>query len=177
MTKNAFDVFLHIEGEKPKVVAAQDDELLAAFLARAGVALGDGKDRLHVFIGESDDALTDDSDDGDDSHEVADLKATLKKLNVRAMRHIHCHRCRRITVEVNFGGKSKRRKFSPAATIRVVTEWARRKLRLDPAAAAEYVLQMCGTTEQPRSDVHLGELPTPNCALCFDLVKEITPQG
>ncbi|MFZ3327502.1 MAG: hypothetical protein WA231_17175 [Methylocella sp.] len=82
-------------------------------------------------------------------------------------------------VEVNFGGKTKRHKFSPATTIAVVTEWARKKFpNLDAAAAAEYVLQICGTTAQPRSDEHLGELvAAATCSICFDLVKEVTPQG
>ncbi|MGB8840128.1 MAG: hypothetical protein WCC64_03570, partial [Aliidongia sp.] len=94
-------------------------------------------------------------------------------------RHVHCHHCWHVVVEVNFGGKTKRHKFSPATTIAVVTEWARKKFpNLDAAAAAEYVLQICGTTAQPRSDEHLGELvAAATCSICFDLVKEVTPQG
>lgn len=92
---------------------------------------------------------------------------------------MHCHHCWHVVVEVNFGGKTKRHKFSPATTIAVVTEWARKKFpNLDAAAAAEYVLQICGTTAQPRSDEHLGELvAAATCSICFDLVKEVTPQG
>jgi hypothetical protein len=40
------------------------------------------------------------------------------------------------------------------------------------------VLQFCGTTTQPRSDEHLGKLvDAPVCSLCFNLVKEVSPQG
>ena len=42
---------------------------------------------------------------------------------------------------------------------------------------ADYVLRACGTNEQPRSDTYLGELAPATCSLCFDLVKEVTPQG
>jgi hypothetical protein len=43
---------------------------------------------------------------------------------------------------------------------------------------SEFRLQICGTTDKPRDDVHLGELvEAPKCAICFDLVKEVTPQG
>ena len=91
---------------------------------------------------------------------------------------MHFHRCRHAEVEVNFGAKTKRRKFSPATTIGVVTQWARRKFHLDAAAASEYVLRLCNSTEQPRSDKHLGELVAPpTCFICFDLVAEVTPQG
>ena len=77
-----------------------------------------------------------------------------------------------------FMSKGKRHRFSPAATVAVATAWARKRFHLDPATAAEYVLQLCKSTEQPRADQHLGELvKAPHCALCFDLVKEVTPQG
>ena len=51
-------------------------------------------------------------------------------------------------------------------------------LRLDPAAASEFVLQLSGTTDQPRPSQHLGELVEGGeCTLSFELVKEMTPQG
>jgi hypothetical protein len=91
---------------------------------------------------------------------------------------VHIHKCRHVAVEVNFNGETKRRRFSPAATIGVVSQWTRKKFHLDPAAAAEYLLQFCNSTKQPRSAEHLGELvEPPKCSVCFDLVKEITPQG
>jgi hypothetical protein len=79
---------------------------------------------------------------------------------------------------VNFSKDTKRHKFSPNTTVGVATDWARRKFHLDPAVAAEYVLQLCGATVQPRSDEHLGDLVHGDgCSLCFDLVKELTPKG
>jgi hypothetical protein len=179
MEKQEFELFVHVQGDKPKVVVVVPGDILRDVLARIG-ALGGGRDDMLVFVGESDDALKgpDDVEDGDDDHTPVDVGLTLEALGLRLRRHVHCHRCRRIAGEVNFGGKTIRRKFSPATTIGVVTEWARRKFRLDAAAAAEYVLQLVGTAEQPRSDVHLGELVTePKCSLGFDLVKEVTPQG
>lgn len=171
------EIFLH-GADKPRVVTAGSGDVLRDVLVKAGV-LREGDKEVFVFVGECDDSLRhgDDSDDGEDDHKPADLHLTLEVLDLRKHPHVHVHRCRRVAVEVNFGGKSKKHKFSPAATIGTVTEWARRKFKLDPASAAEYVLQICGTTEQPRSDVHLGELVKSECALCFDLVKEVTPQG
>lgn len=171
------EVFLH-GGDKSQVVTAKHGDVLHNVLVKAGV-LREGDKEVFVFIGECEDALKhdDDSDDGEDDHKPVEVHLTLEVLDLRKHRHVHVHRCRRVAVEVNFGGKSKKHKFSPAATIGTVTEWTRRKFKLDPASAAEYVLQICGTTEQPRSGVHLGELVKSECALCFDLVKEVTPQG
>lgn len=179
MEKQELELFVHVQGDKPKVVAASPTDILREVLTRLGV-LGEGRDDMLVFVGESEDALKEPGgvDDGEDAHAPVDVGLTLEALGLQRRRHVHCHRCRRIAVEVNFGGKTIRRKFSPATTIEVVTKWARRKFRLDAAAAAEYVLQLCGSTKQPRPDVHLGELVmAPTCSICFDLVKEVTPQG
>jgi hypothetical protein len=171
------EIFLH-GGDKPQVVTAGYSDVLHEVLVKAGV-LREGDKEVFVFVGECEDALShgDDFNDGEDDHKPVEVHLTLEELDLRKHPHVHVHRCRRVAGEVNFGSKSKKHKFSPAATVGTVTEWARRKFRLDPASAAEYVLQICGTTEQPRSDVHLGELVKSECTLCFDLVKEVTPQG
>ena len=119
-----------------------------------------GQDDILVFVGECEDALhaPADVEDGADEHDPVDANLTLERLALHRHRHVHCHRCRRVGVDVNFGGRTRRRKFSPATTVSVVTRWARKALRLDDAAAAEYVLRLCGTNDQPRPDKHLGEL-------------------
>jgi hypothetical protein len=179
MTNQEIEVFVHAQGVKPKVVSAAISEALKDVLIRAN-AFDTDHDDILVFVGECDEALKEPEDfaDGADEHAPVDVKLTLEALNIRPHHHVHCHRCRHVAVEVNFGGGSKHRRFSPATTVKVVTEWARRKFHLDPAAAAEYVLQLCGTHEQPRLGQHLGELVGhATCSLCFNLVKEVTPQG
>ena len=176
--KEISEIFLH-GAEKPKVVSAKGSDVLHDVLVAAGVVSKDDKE-IFVFVGECDESLKHphEEDDGEDDHKPVETHLTLEALGLHKHRHVHVHRCKRVAVEVNFGGKTKKHKFSPAATVGIVTEWARRKFRLDPASAAEYVLQICGTSEQPRTDVHLGELVKKNeCSLCFDLVKEVTPQG
>jgi hypothetical protein len=179
MEVEQLEIFVHGAGMKPKVAAAAVAEILSNVLARAGVNIADGGDVL-VFVGEWDEALTeaDDVEDGADQHAPADATKTLGELELGRHRHVHVHRCRHVGVEVNFMSKGKRHRFSPAATVGAATAWARKKFHLDAATAAEYVLQLCKSTEQPRADQHLGELVTaPHCSLCFDLVKEVTPQG
>lgn len=129
---------------------------------------------------QSEEALTepDEVEDGVDQHAPVDVLLTVEILELRRHHHVHIHKCRHVAVEINFNGRTKRHRFSPATTIGVVTRWARKKFKLDGAAGAEYVLQVCKSIKQPRSDEHLGELVEPPvCSICFDLVKEITPQG
>jgi hypothetical protein len=174
------ELFLHAHEAKPKVAVASFGDTLREVLLRVEI-IRDHPDDLFVFIGECEEALRepDDVEDGTDDHAPVDIDLTVGFLEIHRHRHVHCHHCRHIAVEVNFGGAVKRHRFSPATTIGVVTRWARKKFpNLDAAAAAEYVLQLCNSAEQPRSDEHLGELVhAPVCSICFDLVKEITPQG
>ncbi|MGA2704147.1 MAG: hypothetical protein ABSH35_23985 [Isosphaeraceae bacterium] len=173
------EIFVHSQGAKPKVIVAAPGDTLRNALVRSEF-LKEGQDDILVFVGEGEEALAqpDEIEDGADEHAPVDVDLTLEVLEIKRHHHVHCHRCRHVAVEVNFGGKTKHRRFSPSATDGVVAQWARKKFHLDAAAAAEYVLQLCNSTEQPRSDKHLGELvEAPKCSLCFDLVKEITPQG
>ncbi len=175
-----FEIFVHGEGKRPSVVAASSDETLRDVLVRAGIISAGETDAILVFVGECDEALreADDVEDGVDQHAPVDAHRTLHALGVRAHHHVHHHRCRHVAVDVNFGGQTKHRRFSPATTIAVVAAWARKKFKLDPASASEFRLQICQQTDKPRDDVHLGELvEAPKCAICFDLVKEVTPQG
>lgn len=179
MKSNEVEFFIHTQGANPKVLTGASTDTLQEVLLRSGVLRDAAEDTL-VFLGECEEALLEDvdSEGGADEHAPVDVHLTLEVLEIERHRHVHCHSCRHIAVEVNFGGKSKARKFSPATTIAVVTQWARKKFKLDATAATEYVLQVCGSTEQPRSDKHLGELvQSSNCSICFDLVREVTPQG
>ena len=173
------ELFLHGQGAKPRSILAEPTETLRDALVRADI-IHECKDPILVFVGECEEALAepDDLEHGADAHEPADINLTLEALGIKRHHHLHCHTCRHIAVAIVFNDETKQRKFSPSTTIGTITQWVRRRFHLDPAAAAEYVLQICGKTDQPRSDKHLGELVKPGtCTLCFEIVKEVTPQG
>jgi hypothetical protein len=179
MAGEAIELFIHSQGEKPRVAVAGPHEVLREVLVRAEL-ITEGQEELLVFVGEWEEALNepDEIEDGEDGHAPVDLLLTIEALELHRHRHVHVHKCKRVAVEVHFNGRTKRHRFSPATTIAVVTKWARKKFKLDVAAGAEYVLQICNSTKQPRPSEHLGELvEPPKCAICFNLVKEITPQG
>jgi len=176
--KMAFDIFVHAHGRDPVVASVEDTDMLADVLERLGLGDKEFAD-APVFVGESEDVLGDlDSDDGEDMVEAVDKKKSVGDLGLGNLRHVHVARCERVKVEVHYGAKTKRRKVAPSTTVKTLTVWARKAFKLDPASAAEYVLQISGTTTQPRGDTHVGELTTaPVCAVSFDLIKEVTPQG
>jgi hypothetical protein len=168
MGTQGIEIFVHGQGAKPVLVAASSGEILRDVLVRAGIIpAGETSTILvFVFVAECDEALreADDVEDGVDQHAPVDANQTLDALGVRTHHHVHHHRCRYIAIDVNFGGKTKHRRFSPATTIAVVTAWARKKLKLDQAAASEYRPLICHTANTPRDDVHIGTM-----AICSSL--------
>ena len=179
MAGEELELYIHSQGAKPKIVVARPHEVLREVLVREAI-IREGQEDVLIFVGEWEEALTeaDEIEDGEDRHDPVDVLLTIEVLELRRHRHVHVHKCKRVDVEINFNGQTKRHRFSPATTIAVVTRWARKKFKLDSAAGAEYVLRICKTDKQPRPSEHLGELVSaPACAVCFNLVKEITPQG
>ena len=172
--KSTIEFFLHGNG-KPQVQQGLEGETLRDVLARIGALPKDGE---LVFVGEPSDALpNEESDIEEDGHAPADLEATLGTLRVRELRHVHTSAVRRIEVTVNFNGKHRKRKFSPAATVARVLTWAKKRFMIDGAAGADYVLQLLPENTVPRPDEHLGDLKPNAKSLEFDLVREVTPQG
>lgn len=174
MSTESLDFFLHLPSEKPRIAKAQPTETLAEVLRRMGVLLDD---ESHLFIshGDSDDS---EADSDEDSLEPVSASATLAAAGIRHHSHLHCHRCHRIEVSVNFQGETKTRKFAPNARIARVRRWALRAFQLTGPAASDFILQLCGSDQGTRPNQDLAELVTPGtCSICFDLTKEVTPQG
>jgi hypothetical protein len=174
----ATEVFLHQGGGQPTVVKVALNAPLQQALKDAGISI---PEESHIFTGECSDSLGSnfDDEDGEDGHQPADQSRTLKELgHVVKHGHIHVNTCRRIAVTVNYQSRTLRRRFSPATRIEVVTQWARRVFRLNDVDAANHVLRICGTENQPRPTQHLGEIvPRGTCSICFDLVPEKKVEG
>ncbi|MCW5765167.1 MAG: hypothetical protein KIT68_04240 [Phycisphaeraceae bacterium] len=179
--KRDIEIYIHLEGQgEAKVVEADLKENVSDVLARAG--LGAGAD-FSTFVGESTACLMhadDERDDLEDEAETAPLGRSLEDLGARRGLglHLHCHRCRKVVVEIHYRDKTKRHRFSPSTTVATVIEWARRKFRLTDPDNAKLRLQICDSTERPALDRHLGEITARgSCSLCFNLVFEQKVEG
>jgi hypothetical protein len=114
----------------------------------------------------------------ENSDEELPLNSTLKEAGIQHRHRIHCHRCRKIEITVNFNGESKSHHFSPANTVAKVKAWADDKFDLKGKDATEHVLQLCDSNVRPNEDTHIGSLVHfPNCTLCFDLVPKKRVEG
>lgn len=91
---------------------------------------------------------------------------------------LHVHRCKRVAVKVTYSGRLVEHVFGPGRTVGAVKKWAAKELGIPKEDAAELILQIAGTHEQPDVDVHIGTLAAcPACALAFDLVPNPRIQG
>jgi hypothetical protein len=102
----------------------------------------------------------------------------LREAGIGHRSRIHCHRCRRVAVTVNFNHQQLTHSFSAATTVERVKRWADDKFNLRGCDATEHALQLCGENTRPPEDIHLGTLITyPACSVCFDLVPKVRVEG
>jgi len=106
--------------------------------------------------------------------------STLEAAGIGHRGRVHVHRCRQVEVTVNFNADQKTESFPPSATVARVMEWAvsKRGFNLTDVDATEHALQVCGTTDRPDEDIHIGTLvQVSTCGLCFDLVAKQRVEG
>ncbi len=168
--------YVHCHGRDAVVVDVQVGETVADVLRRAQVATAD----CYVFVGESTSALEEpgEVDDAEDAMEPVAVERQLQEFVSGGHVHVHCHRCRRIGVTVNYQSESKKHRFAPAIRVETVLAWAKRKFHLTDPDADKLLLQVCQSDQRPRPTQHLGEIVAPGaCAICFDLVPHHKVEG
>lgn len=152
-------LFLQFEGYARVELIQLDDHATVAELIEAARQVGlsdDRKEGACVFAHDADVPL--------------DLALTLKAANVRDKHRVHVHRCRKVEVTLHFNERTERLTFPPSATVDKVKKEFVKDLRMSKVDASEHVFQLCGSTDRPDPDAHIGSLVTGCCTLCFDLV-------
>jgi hypothetical protein len=152
-------LFLQFEGDRRIELVEIDDtaavgEILAA-AGRAGLPEDHRGDAV-VFMHDCDTPL--------------DPSATLGTVGIRDKQRVHVHRCRKIEVTLHFNERTDKLHYPPSATVERVKRDFVRKIHMSAVDATEHVLQICGTTDRPEPDIHIGSLVSGCCTLCFDLV-------
>ena len=113
----------------------------------------------------------------DDDREIA-LASTLKAAGLTNRKRVHVHRCKKVQVSVNFNGSTITDDLPPSTTVKKVKRWADKAFDIDKIDAVEHALQICGTSDRPDEDVHIGTLTThATCSVCFDLVPKKRGEG
>jgi hypothetical protein len=159
------NVFLQGEGIKDVVRLQFEPQSTALDVKRACASHGfQANGEAAVFLEDQDEPLAD--------------AATVASFAGKHGARLHVHRCRRIVVKVTYSGRVIEHVFGPGRTVGSVKKWATKELGIPKEDAAELILQIAGTQDQPDVDVHIGTLATcPACALAFDLVPNPRIQG
>jgi hypothetical protein len=159
------NVFLQGEGIKDVVRLQLEPKSTALDVTRAFASLGaQANGEAAVFMEDTDEPVVD--------------GATVESLAGKHGVRLHVHRCLRVGVKVAYSGRMIERVFGPGRTVGSVKNWAAKELGIPKEDAAELILQIAGTQEQPDVDVHIGTLVVcPACALVFDLVPNPRIQG
>src|SRR5207244_2583711 len=76
----------------------------------------------------------------EDQDEEIMLDAKRIEVGIAHRHRIHCHRCRRVEVAVNFNGATKACAFSPSTTIGKIKRWADDEFGLKGVDATEHAL-------------------------------------
>lgn len=152
-------LFLQYEGHRRVELVQIDENATVSDLIEAARRAGmsdDRKDGACVF--------------GHDADAPLDMTLTLKAAGVRDKHRVHVHRCKKIEVTLHFNERTEKLSFPPAATVDKVKKEFVKAIHMSPVDASEHVLQLCGSTDRPDPDTHIGSLVCGCCTLCFDLV-------
>jgi hypothetical protein len=152
-------LFLQYEGHRRVELIQLDENATVADVLEAARRAGlpdDRKEGACVF--------------GHDADAPFDPAVTLKAAGVRDKHRVHVHRCKKVEVTLHFNERTETLAFPPAATVDKVKKEFVKAIRMSPVDATEHVLQLCGSTDRPDPDTHIGSLVCGCCSLCFDLV-------
>lgn len=155
-------VFVQVQGT-PGLTEVELDEATHEGLDAALAAKGLKRDEVDgIFLDEDEEPL----------------KGEGKIHGLKTGSRLHVSRCRKIKVTVHFLEKTADKTFGPGARVRRVKAWATRHFKLEDQDAVEHVLQLCNSTDRPKTDTPLHELTDgKTCSVCFDLVPEVRVEG
>jgi hypothetical protein len=169
---------VHFEGEA-RVVSGNDDEEIGIIIERCG--FGPGIADVNIFIGEFAGALIEaiEIEDGDDDHQPVGRHEKPKHHgHGGGLVHVHCHKCHRVNLGVGYNGVDKHHKFSPAATVETVRQWAVKKFKIAAVDAEKLFLWLSGAEQPLDGTKHVGDLgKAPGCHAELVLIPDPRVNG
>jgi hypothetical protein len=152
-------LFAQFEGNRRIEIIEVDDNSTVRAILDAAIRAGlpeDCKEGALVFVHDGDSPL--------------DLDAMLNAIGIRHKHRVHVHRCHKVEVTLHFNEIKEKHHFTPSATVELVKREFVKNIHMSSVDATEHVLQICGSTDRPEPDIHIGSLIHGCCSLCFDLV-------
>jgi len=161
-------IYLHGEGlKRPQVISVSEDltavKIIEEFLKKSNIENSE-KSKLSIFI-ENNDAINKGDEDS--------------LSNIVSKSHLHCHRCKKVHVKVNYNGQEIEKKFPPSKTVGKIFKWTIKEFGITEEDAADLVLRLGGANGQILDNTeHIGSFVTyPNCEVTLFLTPKVLIQG
>lgn len=154
-------VYFYGQGAKePKIIDVPEEGTVKELLDVL-VSNGVAKEGSHVFLNDEEDHLL--------------FELTLEKAGIKHKSHVHCHKCRRIKVEVSYNGKPFTEEVSPSAKAKRIIANAAKFFSIPEKDAAGLVLRLADNVELQDSDSIA--LFAVDCSISLFLVHPVRVEG
>jgi hypothetical protein len=123
--------------------------------------------------GEADEVefFVEDEEDHRHKHEVGEKGGIKKKV------HIHCHRCKKVSVAVEYNGQTITLNMPPSTTAKKILKQAAKKFNISEGDAADLLLKLADSTVLQPGD-HIGSFVAfPHCSINLLLTPNKQVQG
>jgi hypothetical protein len=161
---NKLEIFVCTAGGPTPKRLQLDSEGTVADLLKAALPDGEIKpgEEILVFL--------------EDQDEPLHHSRKLGECGIGEKTFLHCHRCRHVSVTVNYNG-AKEKKFPPSATVARVLRWALNEFGLKGQDAEDKVLRADAKGQPLEPDTHIGSLVTHSCSLTLYLTPLVLVEG
>ena len=115
--------------------------------------------------------FVEDEEDQRHKHEAVEKVGIKKKI------HIHCHRCKKVSVAVEYNGQTITLNVPPSTTAKKILKQAAKKFNISEGDAADLLLKLADSTVLQPGD-HIGSFVAfPHCSINLLLTANKQVQG
>jgi hypothetical protein len=163
---NKMQIYVHSENNRePKLVEVAENASVADLIGmyQNELTVAGSADGINLFI--------------EDEDEPKAKDAAGEKHGLKKRVHVHCHRCKKVSVAVGYNGDTKSLSFPPSTTVKKVMKKVVKEFGIEEADAGDYLLKLEeGTVLQPAD--HIGSFAShPHCQVKFFLTPTKPIQG
>lgn len=160
-------IYLHTENEKePEILSISKTEKIKDFIQKHKERKGFSEkiEEIYLFIEDEDENI---------------IIEHFEEIEFPEKTHLHLHRCKKISVVINYNGKDESKYFSPATTGKKVFEWAIKEFKISPVDALNFEIRINNQKGELLKDTdHIGSFVSHHhCELNLFLVPKVNIQG
>lgn len=164
--KNLIQIYLHGEGQKEaKLIEVSEEstvkEVLTAYREAFNLPEKDIED-LQLFV---------------DEEEPKKTEHHHKKAEIKKRSHVHCHRCEKVGITIDYNGQVVKFSENPSTTGAVILKKAAKDFKISEADGANLILKTSEKVIIQKTDRIGSFVSYPKCEISLSLIHDIQIQG